>query len=74
MHPYIRVNSVAPGWVVTDMNQDLSHEFIENEEEHILLKRFADPIEIAKVVLFLAGNDASYINGEVIRVDGGFKC
>ena len=72
--PYIRVNSVAPGWVVTDMNQDLSHEFIENEEEHILLKRFADPIEIAKVVLFLAGNDASYINGEVIRVDGGFKC
>ena len=72
--PYIRVNSVAPGWVVTDMNQDLSHEFIENEEKHILLKRFADPIEIAKVILFLAGNDASYINGEVIRVDGGFKC
>lgn len=72
--PYIRVNSVAPGWVVTDMNQDLSHEFIENEEKHILLKRFADSIEIAKVILFLAGNDASYINGEVIRVDGGFKC
>ena len=56
------------------MNQDLSHEFIENEEKHILLKRFADSIEIAKVILFLAGNDASYINGEVIRVDGGFKC
>ena len=72
--PYIRVNSVAPGWVVTDMNQDLSHECIENEEKHILLKRFADPSEIAKVILFLAGNDASYINGEVIRVDGGFKC
>ena len=70
-HPYVRVNTVAPGWVYTDMNKDLSSSFIKTEEEKILLKRFADPSEIAKVIYFLGTEDASYVNGSVIRVDGG---
>lgn len=70
--PHIRVNTVAPGWVNTDMNKNLDKSFIAKECDSILLNRFAEPDEIAKVVFFLASNDASYINGSVIRVDGGY--
>lgn len=73
--PYINVNAVAPGWVLTEKNEELDKElngcFVSSESENILLKRFAKVEEIAKVVLFLAGDDSSYINGEIIVVDGG---
>lgn len=69
--PYINVNCVCPGWVRTDMNKDLSIEQIKDIEKKILLQRFADSSEIAKVVVFLASNKASYINDSIIKVDGG---
>lgn len=70
--PYVRVNCVAPGWVNTEMNKELSEDFVEEETERILVKRFAEPEEIAKVVAFLASEDASYVNSTVIKVDGGW--
>lgn len=69
--PYVQVNCVCPGWVKTDMNKDLSIEQINEERKNILLDRFAEPVEIAKVILFLASSKASYVNDSVIRVDGG---
>ena len=71
--PYVNVNAVAPGWVDTEMNADLSKEYLREEKAKILLQRFAEPEEIAEAVLFLASDKARYIDGETIRVDGGIK-
>lgn len=68
--PYIQVNAIAPGWVNTDMNKDLPEDFVKEEAEKIYLKRFAEPEEIAKTILFLASEDANYITGSILVVDG----
>jgi 3-oxoacyl-[acyl-carrier protein] reductase len=70
--PYVLVNSIAPGWVNTDMNKQLPQELIDEESEKIYLKRFAEQSEIANLVGFLASNECTYINGETIKIDGGY--
>lgn len=71
--PYVRVNAIACGWGDTDMNKDMDIEYKKNEENKILLNRFANAEEMANVVYFIASDEASYINGSIIRVDGGCK-
>jgi 3-oxoacyl-[acyl-carrier protein] reductase len=67
----ILVNAVAPGFIETDMTAAMSDEAREAMAESIPLSRVGKPEEISSVVAFLCGPGASYITGEVIRVDGG---
>ncbi|MCD6453685.1 MAG: 3-oxoacyl-[acyl-carrier-protein] reductase, partial [Candidatus Aminicenantes bacterium] len=67
----IRVNAVAPGFVITPMTEKLPEKVKEEYFKAIPLGRFSTPEEIASVVAFLLSDEASYITGEVIKVNGG---
>ena len=67
----IRVNAVSPGVIDTEMNAHLSEEDRKELAEETPLQRIGKPEEIAKVAAFLASDDASYIHGQTIVVDGG---
>ena len=67
----VTVNAVAPGFVQTDMTDVLGEEMKENLQKTIPMGRLGDPEDIANAVAFLAGDEASYITGQVLHVDGG---
>lgn len=67
----ITANVVAPGFIDTDMTAELSEELAQSYRDKIPAGRFASPDEVAKVVRWLASDEASYISGAVIPVDGG---
>jgi 3-oxoacyl-[acyl-carrier protein] reductase len=67
----ITVNALALGLIGTDMTQSLSEEYKSTMLEAIPLKRFGTPEEVGKIAAFLLSEDARYITGHVIQVDGG---
>ena len=67
----IRVNAVAPGFIITDMTMKMPEEVRKQWEASIPLRRGGTPEEIAKVCCFLASDLASYVSGQVVTIDGG---
>jgi 3-oxoacyl-[acyl-carrier protein] reductase len=69
----ITVNAVAPGVIETEMSQEVVRRAKEMVLNHIPLKRIGTCDEVASLVVYLASDDAAYITGQIIRVDGGFR-
>jgi 3-oxoacyl-[acyl-carrier protein] reductase len=67
----ITVNAVAPGFIETDMTAKLPQEVKDRMLAAVALKRFGRPDDVAGVVNFLAGDDAAYVTGHVVNVNGG---
>lgn len=72
-YPQIRFNSVSPGYVETDMAKQWPPETFERIKQGTLVGRISQPEEIAKAVMFLASDDATYITGTDMLVDGGYQ-
>lgn len=69
----IRVNAVAPGIVDTDMmRNDFSYQELEELKKEVSVNRFANPEEIADLINYLISDQASYITGDIIHINGGF--
>jgi 3-oxoacyl-[acyl-carrier protein] reductase len=67
----IRVNAVAPGFISTDMTKDIPENVIEMMLKKVPLQRMGEPEEVASVYAWLASDEAGYVTGTVISVDGG---
>ena len=67
----VRVNAVAPGVIDTSMNRSLSEEARDRLLARVGMARLGDPAEVASVILWLSSPAATYVTGQVLRVDGG---
>ena len=67
----LTVNSVAPGFIATEMTEQLSEDIRKKMSDQVALNRLGDPQDIANAVSFLASDKANYITGTVMHVNGG---
>ncbi len=69
----VRVNAIAPGYIMTDILKTIPQDLLDEFAKLTMLKRLGQPEEIANVALFLASDDASYITGQTLNVNGGMR-
>ena len=69
----VRVNSIAPGYIMTDMMKTVPEDLLKKFAGLTMLGRLGQPEEIAKAALFLASDDASYVTGHTLSVNGGMR-
>ena len=70
----ITVNAIAPGFIISEMTEVLSDKIKEAIKESIPMKEFGRAEEVANAVAFFAGDEAGYITGQTLCVDGGMTC
>jgi 3-oxoacyl-[acyl-carrier protein] reductase len=71
--PRVRVNCVAPGWIKTEWGEHASAEWQERAVREAQLRRWGTPDDVARAVRFLAGPDSSFLDAQVLTVNGGFR-
>lgn len=69
----VRVNAIAPGYIMTDILKTVPQELLDKFAAKTMIGRLGQPEEIAKVALFLASDDASYVTGHIMQADGGMR-
>lgn len=69
----VRVNAIAPGYVMTDILKTVPQDLLDDFAKLTMLKRLGEPKEIANAALFLASDEASYVTGHVLSVNGGMR-
>jgi 3-oxoacyl-[acyl-carrier protein] reductase len=69
----ITVNAVSPGYIATEMFDEIDAQGLEEALKIIPMRRYGQPEEIAAAMAFLASDDAAYITGQVLRVNGGMS-
>ena len=69
----VRCNAIAPGYIMTDMLKTVPQELLDKFAKMTMLGRLGQPHEIANAALFLASEEASYVTGQVLEVNGGMR-
>jgi 3-oxoacyl-[acyl-carrier protein] reductase len=69
----VRVNAISPGYTMTDILKTVPQELLDKFAGQTMLGRLGQPEEIAKAALFLASDDASYVTGHNLSVNGGMR-
>jgi 3-oxoacyl-[acyl-carrier protein] reductase len=71
--PHVRVNCLAPGWIKTKWGEDASEYWAQRAKREALMSRWGTPDDVANMAAFLCSKQSSFISGQIMRINGGFR-